>query len=223
MIELSSSPRPAAIVACTSCCDDGGDGRGAVVFGERGGDVAHVLGVELRVEARLVGALEHALAVHVQHAALGEAAEQRFADLRRDRRRRLRARANASATTASVPPITIWLHSLHSWPAPASPMWTTRSGLPMTSSIGFTVGKRLRVAADHDRERAVDGADVAAADRRVEHRGAELRARVRRDASRHAGRDAAHVDEDRARLQGAEDAVRAFEHALRRPASRAPS
>jgi hypothetical protein len=82
-----------------------------------------------------------------------------------------------------VPPITIWLHTLHNCPAPASPMRMTRSGLPIASRIGFTSSNAAASPPDHDGERRVDRADFAAADRRVEHRRA---ARPRRSASRRA-------------------------------------
>ena len=65
----------------------------------------------LRLEPRLEVALEHALAVHFEHAALREPAQQRLAHLRRIDAG-LARRAIASATTASVPPSTIWLQTL---------------------------------------------------------------------------------------------------------------
>jgi hypothetical protein len=69
----------------------------------------------------------------------------------------------------------------------------------------------IRIAANHDRQRAADGADFAAAHRRIEHQGAE-RLRLRGKAARDSGRDAAVVDDDRSSLQRAEDAICAFEH-----------
>ena len=58
-------------------------GAGTLCSRERRDDVAHVFRVEVRFEARLEGALERALAVHLEDAALGKAAEQRLANLRR--------------------------------------------------------------------------------------------------------------------------------------------
>jgi hypothetical protein len=46
--------------------------------------------------------------------------------------------ANASLTDASAPPMQIWLHALHTCPAPLGPMWITRSGLAIAFSTGRT-------------------------------------------------------------------------------------
>ena len=147
MTELSSSPRPAAIVACSSCWTTAVTGAGGVVLGKRGDDVAHVLREEMRLEAWLVGALQRTLAMDLEHAARRKSAEQRLAHFAASTPA-LRASASASATTTSVPPITIWLHSLHSWPAPDSPMRTTFFG------IAHRIEERLhRVEGIADRRR----------------------------------------------------------------------
>ena len=111
-----------------------------------------------------------------EHAAGGESAEERLAHARRDRRRPC-VRARTLPTTAtSVPPITIWLHTLQICPAPESPMRITFSGLPIGVEQRLHGRERLCIAAHHDRQRAVDRADLAAAHRRVEHlRAARLR------------------------------------------------
>ena len=70
-----------------------------------------------------------------------------------------------------------------------------------------------RVAANHDRQRAVDGADVTAADRGIEHRSTAF-LRLRRKLPCGCGRDAAHVDDDCAWLHRLEHAVLAVEHEL---------
>ena len=50
----------------------------------------------------------------------------------------LRDSAIASATTAIVPPSTIWLHALQTCPAPESPTWTIFSGCPSREIAGRT-------------------------------------------------------------------------------------
>ena len=85
-----------------------------------------------------------------------------------------------------------------------------RSGLPIASRTGRTRASAAAIAADHDRERAVDGADLAAAHRRIEHRRAPL-AGLSGKTTRRVRRDRAHVDDDAVRLERAEDAGLSFE------------
>ena len=125
----------------------------------------------------------------------------------------LRASVNASLTTASAPPITIWLQTLHSCPAPASPMRMTRSGLPIASRMRLHLVERARIPADHDRQRPADRANLAAADRRVEHRRAERGGALGQPLG-HVGRDAARVNQNGAALYRAEHTVRPLEHLL---------
>ena len=172
MIELSSSPRPAAIVACSSCWTMAVTGRGRLVLGQRRDDVAHVLGEQVRLEARLEGALERAVAVHFEHAALGEAAEQRLANLRgvHARLARERQRFGDDGQRAADDHLVAQLAQL-----PGARLADVDDLLRVPHDVEDRLdgGERRGVAADHDRQRAVDGADVAAADRRVEHRRAK--------------------------------------------------
>ena len=181
------------------------DRRRRLVRGERFGGDAVVLRVQLRAEARLVVAGEDALAVHFEHAAGGEAAEQRVANLAGSTPA-LRASANASLTAASVPPITIWLQTLQSCPAPDSPMRMMRSGLPIASRIGFTSAN-----AAASPPTMIDSVPLMAPISPPLTGASSMRAaRVRRrvgEPPRDGRRDAAHVDEDRPGLQRREDPV----------------
>ena len=180
--------------------DDGRHGRGAVVLGQRRDHVAHVLREQMRLESRLVGALERTLAVHFEHAALGEAAEQRFANFARVDAglARERERFGDDGQRAAD----------HHLVAQLAQLTRTRLadvhdllGIPHhVEDAASRHANACCVAADHDRERAVDGADVAAADRRVEHRRATCLRAFGKPTGR-TRRDAAHVDDDGAWLQ----------------------
>ena len=95
-----------------------------------------------------------------------------------------------------VTAVSSWLAALTVWPAPAAPTWTIVE--PIASRTGRAAATSLRVATDHDRQRAVDRAPLTAADRGVEHPDAPGPAgRGERDGG---GRtDGAHVDVERPR------------------------
>jgi len=67
------------------------------------------------------------------------------------------------------------------------------------------------MADNHEGERAVDGADLAAADRRVEKRATALTGRSGQ-APRRGWGNRGRVHDDRVRLHGREDAIGPFEH-----------
>ena len=173
-------------------------------------DDAEVLVVELGLEARHVVALQDALAVDLEHAAGGEPAHQRLAHLGRidaglardgERLAHRRQRAADADLVAGLAHL------------------AGAGGADVHDALGVADGiehrahalERRRVAADHDRQRAVDGADLAAAHRRVEHRhapGGGLLRQLPGDGRR----DRAHVDDDAALPHGLEYAAGAFEH-----------
>ena len=149
--------------------DHGMTGAGLWFSASRGDD-PEVLRIKRGAESRFVVTRQDALAMHFEHPAGREASEQRLSHLYGIDASLARQR-NASLTTARAPPITIWLQTLQSCPAPESPMSRTRSGFPIASIVHFR--ERPRIASHHDRQRRVDRADFAATDRGVEHRGAE--------------------------------------------------
>ena len=72
----------------------------------------------------------------------------------------------------------IWLTILVCWPAPGPP-WRIHFA-PISFQSGSSAATTSGVAADHDRERAVLRADVAAGDRRIDARDAAFGPRPRR-------------------------------------------
>ena len=183
---------------------------GHAVLGERRHRDAEILLEQLGLEARLPVAGDHPLAVHFEHAALREAAHQRGAHLHRidaglaRQRDRLGDHRHRPAEHDLV------------------------AGLADLAGAGFAdvddllglahrredrqhLAERRAVAADHEGERAVDRADLAAAHRRVQVGGVPacgFAGQPARGGRRNRGR----VDDDGAWLQRAEDAVFAFEH-----------
>jgi hypothetical protein len=164
-----------------------------------------ILLVQLRPKARHVVPLEHALAVHLEDAARREAAEQRLPDERRIDASFARKRhrfAHAGQRAADRHLIADLAH-----------LARARLGAHVHDPLGIAhalehrphLRKRGHIAADHDRERRVDRADLTAADRRVEHDAARRRDALSEPSGRH-GRDAAHVDHDRATLETVDDA-----------------
>ena len=85
---------------------------------------------------------------------------------------------SASASPPKITATSTWLQAFAICPAPAAPTWVTRE--PSTSKTGRARSTAGGLAADHDRERPLAGADVATGDRRVEEVDA---ARRRRPAS----------------------------------------
>ena len=102
-----------------------------------------------------------------------------------------------------------WLQALTAWPVPAGPRWTTRE--PSTEKTPSGALRSAALAADHDRERPVPGADVAAADRRVEE-GRPARGGGLGELAAERRGDGAHVDDQGLRRRRGDDAVVAVEH-----------
>jgi hypothetical protein len=73
--------------------------------------------------------------------------------------------------------------------------------------------ERGSITAHHDRESAVDGTDLSAADRRIEQRSTRLAGR-RRQSHRYGRRNRAHVYYHGAWLHGAEHTISTSQHAL---------
>ena len=121
------------------------------------------------------------------------------------------AKVSASATASMVRPTMIWLATLAVWPSPTPPMRVMF--LPIFSNSGFARSNTVGLAADHDGQRGVLGADFAA-----RHRGIEIVAAQRFDApGEFLGRDRrdrAHVDDELALAQALGDAVLAEQHGL---------
>ena len=105
---------------------------------------------------------------------------------------------SASARPPKITATSTWLQAFATCPAPASPTWVTRE--PSTSKTGRARSTSAALAADHDRERPVAGADVAAGDRRVEEADAARR-RLRGELAGQRRGDGAHVDHQGARAR----------------------
>ena len=80
--------------------------------------------------------------------------------------------STASETAMKPVPATKLFSAFMAWPLPGPP--TSNSRLPILASTGLARRDRGRIAADHDRERAIRGARHAARDRRVDQREAAL-------------------------------------------------
>src|SRR5436190_22430874 len=128
--------------------------------------------IELRAKSRFVVALQHPLAVHFEDAARGDSAEERLPhacavdSCLAGERHRL---ADAGQRAADRDLIADLAQLTRAWLAADvdDPLWISHAleDRPHT-------GKRGGITADHDRERRVDRADLAAADWRIEHRAA---------------------------------------------------
>ena len=167
--------------------------------------------MQLDPEAGIEGALDHPLAVHFEDARRREAAHQAPVEPWPDRRRPSTQRAALRPTASIVSATTIWLATLHVWPSPFPP--TSVMFLPISSKIGRTRSNVCLGAADHDAERRVLRADLAARHRRVEVVASEL-ADALRELLGGDRRDRAHVDDGLARAQALRDAIGSEQHRL---------
>ena len=219
--EWSSPPWPLARSARKYCCTSAGDRqRHAVGVAGLERDV-EVLVVQVDAEARREVVLEEVAA--------GASPSRGWRRGRRRARRgsssgstpALEPSTSASLTAAIVSATTTWLQALTTCPAPVL--------ADVDDRLAEHLEQRLRalevgvVAADHDRQRALLGADVAAADRGVEHGDAALGARPRATAIDTVGWIVLMSISRSPLRRAGEDAVVAAARRPRRPASRAAS
>jgi AsmA-like C-terminal region len=191
---------------------DRGDRRRRAVRDERLVRDAVVLSIQLRAESRLVVPVQDPFTVDLEHAARRESAEQRVAHLRRvdaglPRQRERLADGDQRAADHHL------VAHLADLPGARVADADDAFGIPHGVQDRLHRREGAGVAANHDRQRAAHRADLAAADRRIEQRRA-MTARRLGEPPRHGGRDAAAVDQDRARLDRREDAVGPLEHLL---------
>ena len=190
--------------------DDGRDRRGRLIFRERVRRDPKILREESSSKSRNVVRVENPLAVRVEHTAAGEAAEQNRPNACRIDARFTRERerfADRGECAAD-----------HHLVADLAEL--TRSRRTDVHDAFFVAHRlehrarafdRRRVAPNHDRERGALGANLAAADRRVDHRRPEF-SRASRQTASHRRRDGAAVDDQAARRKRSEHSVGTLEH-----------
>ena len=212
--EWSRSPRPPRPPTGPAARPPPGTtGSGAPAASAASQHDARVLAVQSGAEAGLERAVEHPLAVHLED--LRCRRTRRAAPRAPSRRSTPAARAStsASATASIVAATTSWLHALRDLAGARSDR-RARSSLPIASKIGVARANAPLGAADHDRERPVDRAHLAAANRRVEHRRRRVAAEPLRERARRTGIDRAHVDDQRPGAAPPEHAVGTEHHLL---------